>query len=304
MNSPEDSSPSPTPAPTKPATTGKRGIFEDIVVTAFGMATSAAVAYGSYYAARQFNFAFYTWMANFIIPVGAIICGAVAAIGYWAGSRIFHHRPTRFLLLNMVLVSVGTFFSIHHLDYSHAYAGERPLSDVMPFTDYLKAVIEHMSYRTSSGDSGTPTELGMLGWGVAALQIAGFSLGGFIVYGMLTAIPYCDRCSKYFAAVWKRTLRCKDVDLMMPYYNASAQMLQEGHLQSALNEFAALPKQPRRAKALLTIDLRKCPTCENRLIKLTGQKLSGNNFVKVTELSVPTELPIVAPKQDSPSAKA
>jgi len=285
--------------PVPPGQSAKRGVFEDIAVTAFGMVTSAAVTYGSFYAQREFDFALYTWMANFIIPVGAIACGFVAAIGYWAGSRIFHHRPTRLLLLNMVLVSLGTFFSIHHLDYSHAYVGERPLSDVMSFPDYLKAVTEHMSYRTSSSTGG-PTELGMLGWGVAALQIAGFSLGGFIVYGMLTAIPYCNRCSKYFGKLWRRSLRWKEADLMMGSYNASAQLLQAGQLQSAVDEFSRTPEQSKfRTKALLIMDLRKCPTCENRQIKLSAQKLSGNRFAKVAEMSVPTELPITGPTPEA-----
>jgi hypothetical protein len=114
---------------------------------------------------------------------------------------------------------------------------------------------------------------------------------------MLTAVPYCNRCSKYFNKLWSRTLRWKDVDLMLPSYNASAQLLQEGQLQSAINEFAAIPKQPRRAKALLTMELRKCPACENRQIKLTAQKLSGNNFTKVAEVIMPTELPVAAPAQ-------
>lgn len=204
-------------------------------------------------------------------------------------------------MLNIVLVSLGTFFSIHHLDYSHAYAGARPLSDVMSFPDYLVAAIEHMSYRTSSS-TGEPTELGMMGWGVAALQIAGFCLGGFIVYGMLTAVPYCARCSKYFGKLWNRTVRWKDVDLMLPSYNASAQLLQEGQLQSAINEFAAIPKQPRRAKALVTMELSKCPTCENRQIKLTAQKLSGNNFTKMAEVIMSTELPILSPAQGAAAA--
>lgn len=91
MNPADNSSHSPAPATTGASAqnapvpgnrSGKRGIFEDVVVTAFGMATSAAVAYGSFYAEREFHVALYTWMANFIIPIGAIACGFVAAVGY------------------------------------------------------------------------------------------------------------------------------------------------------------------------------------------------------------------------------
>jgi hypothetical protein len=304
MSSPEIPSPSPAspthstpaggPAP-NPGKSGKSGFFEDMVVTGFGMATSAAVAYGSFYSKREFHFAPYTWMANFVIPIGAIACGFVAAVGYWAGSRLFHHRPTRLLLVNIVLVSLGTFFSIHHLDYNHAFVGDRPLANVMSFPDYLMAVTEHMTYKSSSS-SGEPMELGKLGWGVAALQVAGFCAGGFIVYRLLVAVPYCNRCSKYFNVLWKRTIRWKDVELMNRSYAASARLLQAGQLQPAVNEFAAVPNQSKfRAKALLTMDLRKCPTCDNRLIKLIAQKMNGRNFTKVGEVTAPTEQPITRP---------
>jgi hypothetical protein len=266
-----------------------------MVVTGFGMVTSAAVAYGSFYAQRDWNFSLYTWMANFVIPIGAIACGFVAAVGYWAGSRLFHHRPTKLLLINIVLVSLGTFFSIHHLDYTHAYAGGRPLSALMSFPDYLVAVTEHMTYRTSSS-TGEPTELGKMGWGVAALQVAGFCLGGFLVYKMLVAVPYCDRCSKYFGKVWKRVMQWKDIPLMARSYDETAQILQAGQLQRAVDEFAALPKQPKfLAKGMLSMALLKCPTCENRRIYLLAQKRVGNRYDKLAELRVPTELPITRP---------
>lgn len=267
-----------------------------MVVTLFGMASSGAVAYGSFYASREFNFAPYTWMVNFIIPAGAFLCGFVAAVGYWAGSRLFHHRPTRLLLLNIVLVSLGTFFSIHHLDYSHASATDgQPLESVMSFPEYLVAVTEHMAYRSSS-DRDEPVELGKLGWGVAALQVGGFCLGGFLVYAMLVAVPYCNRCSKYFNLLWKRAVRWKDLAGMGQTYDAATQLLKSGEIQSAVNQFAALPDQSRfKATGLLSMELRKCPTCENRQIKLLVQKRVGNQFQRMGELKVPTELPISRP---------
>jgi hypothetical protein len=264
------------------------------------MASSAAVAYGSFYASREWNFAPYTWMANFIIPIGAILCGAVAAIGYWAGSRLFHHRPTRLLLLNIVIVSLGTFFSIHHLDYSHGFAGDRPLEEVMTFPDYMIAVTEHMSYRSSS-DHDHPTELGKLGWGVAALQVGGFCLGGFFVYGLLVAVPYCNRCSRYFNLLWKRATRWKDLAGMGQTYDATVQLLNSGAIQSALDQFAALPHETRfKTAGTLSMELRKCPTCENRQIKLLAQKRVGNQFRKIGELKLPTEQPVSKPTIISP----
>ena len=60
--------------------TSDRLLFEDLFVTAFGVATSAAVACGSFYLAKNHGFALYTWMADVVLPSGALGCGFVAAV--------------------------------------------------------------------------------------------------------------------------------------------------------------------------------------------------------------------------------
>lgn len=292
-----DSQSVPTPGESvapQPAKSSSRTLTEDLLVTAFGMASSAAVAYGSSYSARELDFPLYTFMVYFIIPGGAIACGFVAAIGYWAGSRVFHHRPTRLLLWNMVLISVGTFFSIHHLDYTHAWFDGRPLSDVMSFPDYLTAVTEHMAYKVGRG-AGEAMELGHLGWGVAALQIIGFSLGGLIVYGMLASAPYCDRCSRYFALLWRKVTRWPDLSEMNESYNHTAQLLAVEQLQPAVDHFATLTDRKRKMVGMLTMEIRKCPTCEKRRLKLTAQQRNGNQFATIGEVIVPTEQTVHKP---------
>ena len=127
---------------------------------------------------------------------GQVGCGFVAAVGYWAGARWFNHRPSRLLLGNIVLVSLTTYFSIHHLDYTHAVVKGVAATDLMSFPDYLIAVTENMTYTSPGLKSGV--ELGRWGWGVAGLQVIGFCAGGVFVYRMLTAIPYCDRCAEVF----------------------------------------------------------------------------------------------------------
>ncbi len=281
----------PEPNVAKPRSkSAARRLIEDFLVTGCGLATSAGVAYGSYALAKRYDVAVYTWMGNYILPVGATLCGFVAAIGYWIGSRLFHHRPSRLLLLNIVLVSLTTYFSIHDLNYHHEYTRSGlPLEQVMSYPDYLVAVTENMTYKSSrSGDEGTT--LGKWGWGVAALQITGFCLGGFLVYGMLTSVPYCDRCSMYYHKLWSRASKWKDVPDMAKAYESVAALLKTGQLQNAVNLHATLGEARKfRVRGFLTMQLRKCPGCERRLLNLTAQRRNGNQFVTVSRMVIPTE---------------
>lgn len=91
---------------------------QDLLVTAFGLATSVAIAVLLVLIEIRWELAIYTFTFWFIIPVGAIGAGLVAAGGYYLGARLFNHRPTSILLFNMLGISVGTFFLIHFLTYS------------------------------------------------------------------------------------------------------------------------------------------------------------------------------------------
>ncbi len=277
----------------KPSKSSKRALVEDLIVSAFGMASSAAVAYGSFAATTYWGFTLYSFMANLIIPVGAIGCGFVAAIGYLIGARLFHHRPTRMLLCNIVLVSLTTFFAIHHLDYTHARVHGVLIEDRISFPDYLVAVTENMRYEpTGAGSHDSPTELGKLGWGVAALQILGFCLGGFCIYGWLKSIPYCDHCAMYFKKVWHRVTKWKDIPAMKAAFQSMGELMQEGQLQEAANKHAVLSDKRFGATGLLKMDLTKCPGCENRRFRLQAQQQRGNKYTKLGELVIKTESPV------------
>lgn len=128
------------PSPSRERRKGDPTWWEDLVVTGFGFASSTAVAWLSWLLAAKLNFAVYTWMFWFVVPAGVIICGMAAASGYWIGARLFNHRPSRLLLLNIVLVSLSTYFAIHHLHYSNDVVSGTPVSSVMSFSEYLVAV--------------------------------------------------------------------------------------------------------------------------------------------------------------------
>ena len=141
-------------------------LSEDLLVTAFGAATSLATAFLLWGVEELFGFSFYTWMFWFIIPAGALISGFAAAAGYYWGARLFNHRPSRMLLANLVLISVGTFFLVHYLSYYNLEVDGVPLRQRVPFLAYLDAVLTHasMTFRIHAAKVGSSGEMGAWGY--------------------------------------------------------------------------------------------------------------------------------------------
>lgn len=294
-DTPEVPASAPAPAPAAPPRrTGKPSFMEDMIVTAFGFATSTGVAWLSWWMAANWDFAIYTWMMWFVVPIGAVACGFAAATGYWIGARLFNHRPSRGILFNIVLVAFTTFFAIHHFHYTNDKVMGRPLSSLMSYSDYLIEVTENMTYKsTKSSSSDAGTQLGKLGWGVAALQVIGFSVGGFVVYGMLTSVPYCDRCAKYLSQKKTKVAKWKDVTALQPAYDSVLGLMQQGQLQAAIDKHATLGEDRRMGiNAMLNFELRKCPTCEARRLRLNAQVRNGNNWNTAATAMVNTEEPL------------
>jgi hypothetical protein len=274
---------------------GTRTLWEDLVVTGFGFATSTAVAWLSWLLAAKWGFAIYAWMFWFVIPVGAGFCGAIAASGYWIGARLFNHRPSPLLLLNILLVSLSTYFAIHQFHYSNDVVSGVPISGVMSFSEYLVKVTENMTYSTyhRGREVGSGLELGKLGWGVAVLQIIGFSIGGFVVYSCLLEVPYCNRCAKYFGEKQSRCVQWSDANSLADAYETIVNLMDGQHFQAAVDRLSTLGEQSKQAKtALLSLEVQKCPSCENRRLLLRARTLNGKEWTTVGMKSLYAETPL------------
>src|SRR5581483_11374249 len=90
----------------KPTHETKTG--QDLLVTAFGLATSALTAAILELLETKLGIAFYSLMYWFVIPGGALCSGFAAASGYYLGAKVFHHRPTRLMLFNTISVALST----------------------------------------------------------------------------------------------------------------------------------------------------------------------------------------------------
>lgn len=254
-----------------------------------GFATSLITAVILWLVETRFGFAFYSWMFWFIVPVGALLSGFAGASGYLGGSWFFGHRPTRVLLLNVVLASLGTFFTIHYLAYLTLEIEGNAVSDYVSFLQYLDISIRStsMEFRVRTAEVGATGEVGGLGYGVALVQILGFAVGGFAIYAYLTSMPYCEKCSRYLSVKGRQIRYTSEAEGLQ---DTAARVLSDfgsGAIASAIEHHGASgsPAYAKNSHLRSTIEVRICRTCEQHWVKFLVEKQSGNDWKEIPELT-------------------
>lgn len=155
---------------------------KDIGVTAAGAATSIATGLLLWLIEVFTGLSIYTFSACCVVPVGAMFAGALAASGYYVGARLLGRRPSPWLMLNMLVISVMTFFMIHIMTYVTIKLFGDPDPQFSSFFTYLGTVYRESETQIRGSNIG---KLGAWGYLEMLLEIAGFAIGGIAVYGFL-----------------------------------------------------------------------------------------------------------------------
>jgi len=271
---------------------GAKSVAEDFLVAPFGLATNFLIGLLLWWIEARFGFAFYTWTFWFVVPVGALFAGFAGASGYYAGSLLLGHRPTRLLLLNIVIGSILTFLLIHYLAYMTLQIDGKDVSNYIPFSKYLDIAIRStsMEFRLHGSKTGSTGELGSFGYVVAVLQVIGFAVGGFCVYAYLAAKPYCNRCSRYLSGKGKQIRYATDPEGLQTATAQLACHMANGEVGLAVAEHsnsagfgAAAP--PKDCHLRSVIEVQRCKKCERHWVKFAVENLSGNDWKEVSGLT-------------------
>lgn len=178
------SAPAPAPQPIDPSS-DHRG---RIVVLA-GSATTLLALAGVFALARHGE-NIMGWYANYVIPAGALLVGMVAASGYGIAGWVTGLKMTPKLIASVVLELTVSYFLAHYSEFSRLY-DDASIGDFFRWFDESTRAFSWSDH----GKVGEP--LGMLGYGLRALEIVGFVGGGALVPAILRAKPYCDPCRTY-----------------------------------------------------------------------------------------------------------
>jgi len=256
------------------------------LLAAFGAATSFVTAIILAAIEIKFDLSIYSWMFWFVIPAGAICSGFAAASGYYAGARCFNHRPTKVLLLNMVVISITTFFLIHYINYYFLIVDGRPARELVDFARYLDIVLSHtaVQFRMRAAKVGGPVELGSWGYVYAVLQIVGFAIGGIAVYGYLKALPYCERCAKYLVAKHTQTRYTADADQLSQITALVRQCALAGRLQDAIAAHATSGSESagKDHKLRSQVEIKRCKDCDQHWMKFTVSRWAKDEWKEIS----------------------
>src|SRR5207244_1584760 len=196
--------------------------------------------------------------------------GFAGASGYYLGSRIFNHRPSRLLLVNVVLASLATFGLIHYLSYITLVVEGKQVSNLISFWQYIDIAIRStsMDFSIRNFKIGATGEMGGFGYIPAVLQVVGFALGGFTVYGHLTSMPYCERCSRYLSAKGKQVRYATEDEAFQQNTTQILQYIGEGDMASAVEHHRTFGGEKQEKNHFMsTITVRACKECGQHWIK-------------------------------------
>lgn len=235
----------------------------------------------------RWNHALYSFTVWFVIPVGAIGTGMVAACGYLAGARLLNCRPGRDLLGVILASSAGMFFLIQWFDYLFMTVDGRSIQEQLSFSDFLAYTIAHTSlqFGVRGHFSGGGVDIGSGGYLFAAVQIVGFLIGGFAIYGYLTSMTYCEDCKRYLSNKGSQSRYFSSSELMQSATEDVLAEMQSGRLQhSVLVHAATGSTTSTNAIFSSSIEVKRCKGCDKHWVKFAAQRKAGNEWKAIDGL--------------------
>jgi len=166
-------------------------LFVAMVITCL-LAAAANVAI-----TRLIDLNLFTFKLWFVIPVGAIGMGILAASGAIIAARTLHIVPTVTDAVLMVVIAAATMVLIYYGDYATLTLDDgRKVADIVSFGTYVDLMLTktHMRIGTTRVDTG---EVGVFGYALGAIEFAGFLLGGAAAFGIIKGLPRCAECGSY-----------------------------------------------------------------------------------------------------------
>lgn len=264
-----------------------------LTVVGASIVSGLAVAFVASLIERATDVSLYGLSAAVVIPIGAVACGLVASLGFSIASRLFHVRPVGLILAVPLVSAAVAFLASHWLSFNHSRlpAGttfaEAFALDGRGFIDYLQMVATESGLPTgSSAAPATVDQIGSWGYGVVAIQIVGFALGGWFVAAFLRRSAWCEASRQFMNPVGKHVQYFDDATRFESTANHLVDVLEMGGPVAAF-EHAKAPKptlkQRRNNRFRLTVAHFECDHCRCAHTVIATQHRVNNNWARLSE---------------------
>ena len=226
----------------------------------------------------------FTFALWFVIPAGALCCGVAAASGYYLGAKYLQQRPTRILLVQMVLIATFTQVLIYWFEYKSLVIEGAHVDQFISFWRYLDVSLTSAHLTVSHMPAFPSPEIGSFGYVLAAIDLIGFQVGGWYVYLVLGDQPTCGTCNKYFGSTLVKKHAFEDWDSFYPYYDAVYEhAIDTPEFSRHVSEEHSVERGGRGTVKIATSVL-ECPQCHGQFVSEVVSVDMGQEYEEETGL--------------------
>lgn len=220
----------------------------------------------------------------FIVPVGAIIIGALGTSGFVLAARLLNIRPKWIDVVPAILIGAATMVLIYYLDYTTLVLDDgRKATDLVSFQQYVNVILTtaHMRFGRGAQDVG---EVGQFGYVLAGVEFLGFLVGGLVPLAAVLGMPICANCQSYL-----RKLKVLPTKQLTPDESSRLlQLFEQGDYQTIQGLLAWQPEERTLSKDVvktaIVYTLYGCPHCKREAIEATVKLLKNGEWKEIDKL--------------------
>jgi len=198
-------------------------LLEQLGIALLGLVTTLLVVITEITVWRWTTVSLVGTRLEYVIPIGAIVGGAVAASGYYFGAIYTHSRTGPSLLLLMVMIAALAYFLIYWLEYTHVHDG-----DAATFWEFVQSRWTHTRLRGRGSFN-----VSVFGYVLGLLEFIGFLLGGLCVYWFLAEREMCPSCNLYLSSVLTSQKEFADENFVVSCLDGLEKFLASPHTSAA-----------------------------------------------------------------------
>jgi hypothetical protein len=240
---------------------------KDLIVIAVGLGTVVAVNGLIQWIYTQVKYPFFGQTVMFVIPVGALLCGMVAGIGFWVALRRLDRLPTKLTYLAAALGGVIGYIMIYFFTWWGMEFPGGKLRDHVDFLQFLRVMVENQGVRVRNGPV---IDLGKWGYARFAINLVGSVFGVVAMVAIGGGKAYCPSCRRYLRTVGKQSRASSDPEATGAMLHPVIFGVVANRLQEALDLHAASGEPGAKGFWTTIIAVEACPGCGKHQAKLTA----------------------------------